>query len=210
MRSLLNKIKKALALPKPKALGFSSNVALGMRNFLPRPGQDCWEDYYDICKEEYPVRYFLNQSLPRWFRFKWNSLKNLKYEFLYLFHPKHRYHVLSLSQPLGYDRGWIDADTQILYANFNILVSFVEDELGGIDKLRDKINKFIEWEDLFWAKNYQEILDLYLYWKFDRLPYYQWKYHSCPVVSYKQKEEDINEENEMLCRLIEVRKGMWT
>lgn len=210
MSSLLSKIKKALALPKPKTLGFKSNVSMGSELFGLQPGQESWEDYYEVCKEEYPVRYFLNETLSIWFGRKWNLIKDFKYEVLYLFHPKYRYHSLSLSQPLGYDRGWIDADTQILYANFNILVNFIEGEIGGVDKLREEIEWHLEQDELPWAKNRQELLDLYLYWKFDRLPDYQWKYHQEPNVSYEQKEEDDNKENEMLCRLIKARKGMWT
>lgn len=204
----LSKIKKALSLPKPKTLGFKSNYAMGMRDFGLQPGQECWEDYYEICKDEYPVRYFLNKTLLRWFGRKWNLIKDFKYEVLYLFHPKYRYHVLSLAQPLGYDRGWIDADTQILYANFNILVNFVEAEFGGVDKLREHIDWYIEKGEPLWAKNHKELLDLYLYWKFDRLPYYQYKYHAAPDRSYEQREEDDNKEDEMLCRLIKARRGM--
>lgn len=213
---MMKHLRKLWQLPKPTSLGFSSDCAMGMRDFGLQPGQECWEDYYELCEEKYPVRYFMDKRMGTAVRRFRGHVRDLKYEILYLFSPRHRYHKLSLSQPSGYKRGWCDSDRQILFANFNILVNFVEGEAGGISRLEDDLERYLDrWGEYngVWidhAKRTQELIDLYSYWKWERLPYYQYDLYENPYESFEQSEADFEKETEMLARLMKVRRSMWT
>lgn len=183
---------------------------MGMRGLCNKPDQECWEDYEDICRAKYPARFFLSHTIPRYYGRKRHVLRDWYWEVLYLLHPKYKYHQLSLGQPFGYTRGWIDSDRQILYANFNILVNFIEGEVGGIQKMESQVVFYNENQHFGHAKGYQELIDLYNYWKFERLPNYQWDYDWDKKFNWRHEEEASEKETEMLIRLMKVRRFMWT
>jgi hypothetical protein len=136
-------------------------------------------------------------------------------------HPKYMYHKLNLKQPLSkisnidnYSYGWIDADTQILYANFNILNSFVENELPNLSSETEQ-------------KFYKEIRGLYKWWNIDRKESYRknlilqdawWNMRGLmpqAIVDNAWKEFQLAQEifdakeEEMLILLIKIRKYLW-
>lgn len=73
------------------------------------------------------------KMMKTWFKYNiYFPLRNLYWWFQHNFNPRHRYHMLDLRQPkwdLNYRHGWIDSDTKMVYALFNILNRFVEREL---------------------------------------------------------------------------------
>lgn len=131
---------KIVKLPTPFELGWSDDPnlnALPMRDFCsPGDKTPTWEDWEEKMQKEYSFRYFLVESLPRWmYRHIVQPLKDAKYWAVCHFVPSHRYHMLDLRQPLKkggienidtYRWGWIESDNQMLYAIFNIFNDFVE------------------------------------------------------------------------------------
>src|SRR5579863_10256158 len=129
---------KIFRLPTPSELGLCKDTehnALPMR-FLTSDAGPTWEDWQEIVKKNYPIRYFLAEELVPWIRQKYRKYVTdpiywIKCHLL----PKHRYHLLDLRQPKSkhegrpYRYGWIDSDTQMLYALFNILNNFVKHEM---------------------------------------------------------------------------------
>ena len=59
---------------------------------------------------------------------------DIKYWFIYRFHPKHRYHVVDT----GLAPGYYDKDYLILHSVFNILKEYVEVELAWSQYCCDK------------------------------------------------------------------------
>ena len=138
--------------------------------------------------------------------------------------------MLDLRQPKTgvaweYRFGWLDAPQQILYANFAILVSYVEKELGG--KIPEPEN---DWEGAeVWNAHYKEVKALYQYWKVDRAEM-QKKLTQMSTLAFSFRKEHRNFaegerlykklseeqqkfddfETEALIRLIKTRGGMWT
>lgn len=127
----------------------------------------CWEDWHSEMKVKYPKRYWLWNTLPNWFNKNIKSYFKKKYKYLlYNFHPKYKYHLLDLRQPINsidsYRYGWLEFDTKILYACFNVLVGFVESSSTTFVSMDAACN--------------EEINRLYRYWKVDR-PALQQKYN---------------------------------
>lgn len=147
-----------------------------------------------------------------WALIKWNISEAwwwLKYHLV----PKHRYHILSLKQPNGYQYGWLDADQQILYACFNILISFVEKEMGGEKNLIEYINQLNELllkdkEINAWAQeavyDWNKVHNCYCYWKYRR---------PLLIKNDKRGENSIElykSDTNMLKELMDVRGVLWT
>lgn len=155
-----------------------------------------------------------------WFNDKyWHPLK---------YRTTHRYHILDLRDGGNdYDIGWHDSDSQILQANFLILKNFVE---------KEEPFKIIDWE---WNEETkaaaQEIKTLYKWWTEDRAKEQaelaqawanikvSWKFEpqenglsrfvwtGGDTDAVHQKEHELYEKDtEMLIRLIEIRKSLWT
>ena len=190
-------------LPKPTEVGFSSDF-LGIRAMKPLSGKECWEDYHALIKKRYPVKYFFLTYLRRQIN-RWKSIcEDVIWDIIYRIHPPHQYHLLKLSQPFGYQRGWIDSNTQMVFANFNILVNFVEKECGGIENVEKELQYYTD-NFSHYRRNYEffrELTELYNYWKWEGIRYYQY------CRPYEPYDED--KETEMLIRLIKIREGMWT
>lgn len=89
-----------------------------------------------------------------------------------------------------YDWGWCDRCDLLLYASFNLLVKFIEEE---------KPPTSIEGEENeHWDKAYREMYSLYDWWKNDRKENSNF---------YKESEE---KDQEMLHRLVAIRQYLWT
>ena len=118
---------KLFRFPTPKSLGMSSYYIYNKRN-----DEKDFDDYLLYLKDNYPVRYFFAFFLQEWFNLNIvRKVKDIYWWFQHNFNPRHRYHMLDLRQPksnLNYRYGWIDADTKMVYALFNILNQFVEHE----------------------------------------------------------------------------------
>ena len=85
-------------------------------------------------------------------------IKDIKYWFLYRFHPKYRYHVIKFAEP-----GWCDRDHAILLCCFKLLVEFIDKEVDSPTNVK------IDWEaDPSHSHAIREMRSLYFWWKFQR------------------------------------------
>lgn len=110
------------------------------------------------------------------------------------------------------ERGWCDRDGIMLHAMMQIVVDFVEKEWGGAKKKLLSIKEtekdfFIDvnkewWADAYLSEVQQNLYDL----KVIRL-YLKWKWILKQGPLY---EIPVEEEDQMLRDVLEVRRGMWT
>ncbi|MCK9532340.1 MAG: hypothetical protein M0R77_17540 [Gammaproteobacteria bacterium] len=139
---------------------------------VKKPGAetlDGWENWTEKTKNEHPALYFLFETLPRFFSVKKRRIWDLKYHLKQkYFHGYHnlRLDVKRFKAPYNKERlhkySWMDADSQMELFMFQILVNFIEKEVG--------YNQFVEiaYDD---EKNntsdrYKELLELY-HWFID-------------------------------------------
>jgi hypothetical protein len=77
-----------------------------------------WQKWEEESKEKYPVRYFLSETSPKYFRRVYRNVSDVVYFIKCHTLKKYRFHYLDLRQPnkppMYYKYGWIDSDHQIL------------------------------------------------------------------------------------------------
>lgn len=225
-------------LPKPTTLGFSSDVAMKSELLLDE-GEECkdtWEKYYRVCKEKYPVRYFINEAY-KWLG-KWPRVSDIFYWIRT--HTKDRYHILNLKEAEpenkdGYRWSWLDRSEVLLISSFLVLRMFVEQEGDnpGFGNLSALIKEAEENGDLYKQldtlrakqKDYEEIMFLYNWWVKDRFEEYK-VFETTLENTYKKYKETRSDkdrdawfeaegakskrEEEMLIRLVKIRNHLWT
>ena len=152
-------------------------------------------------------------------------------------HTFNRYHILDISGQDGYKWGWIDSDTQMELACFKILTNFVENEYPGhcdwdseetIRKVRDEIFEIYNWwtkglkaeEDaihtLFeksgWSYSFSETEETKSLPENQKL--YSMNSATKDLVAYEEYKARSAQlkitKEEMLHRLLQARKHMWT
>ena len=201
--------------------------ALPSRDFPNREGEYTWEDYYEQTKAKYPMRYWWQETMPDFFRAVYRKVTNPFSKAYYWLrtHTVHRYHMLNLKCPtygFHYEWGWFDRSELLFIAPFQILKSFVEDELP---------HAYVDWEsDEPHSSARKEMQDLYDWWMTGRnkerddmnaaldegtdksLPEKGLSRYRGPAWDAYIKESDRLEtkDDEMLLRLIAVRKFLWT
>lgn len=191
-----------------------------------------WEDYNDLIQQKYPVRYFLLDRLPFWIscRWKWyvkNSWYWLKCQLL----PSHKFHLLDLRQPkkndpLAYRYGWLETDHQMEYALFNILNNFVKHQMDHWYCPSEEEVKS-EPHNTNQRNAWLETKAIHQWWNIDRLQ--EEKTYDEALTRWSEAKKngdpskklfwdelhDIQQANadkleEMMIRLIKVRKSLWT
>lgn len=115
-------------------------------------------------------------------------LKNIKYWFMYRFHPKHQYHIVKT----GLKPGYYDIDIRMERAMISLLIEFVEQELPH--------NQFYD------QTRFNEIIKLYNYFK----PLIDTERRIQDFNTTNEYAEAFNELTENLKRLVELRVLMWT
>jgi len=200
-------------------------------------GNKTWTHYYNYLKKTYPVKFFFASTLPTFIRNTWLHLIGWKLgDFKYWFQSFiiRRDHMLDLRQPKRnkqfdidyYRSGWIDTDTKMVYAMFNLLNNFVKQELIHMYfPTEEEIAKEPILQSQLDKNN--EILAIYRWWNIIRKLECQegnkaltaWsnakRSHS---INTKQLWEDLkridkrNEDKleEMLIRLLKIRKCLWS
>jgi hypothetical protein len=194
MKTLWNKLMKWWRLDKPRFLP--------CRDFGAEPDDYCWEDYYRDAKAKFPIRYFLQETLPRFFRLNFTYPID---QFWYWIrsHTFDRYHVLSLKSPQNhYTWGWIDRDRAMLHACFNLLKDFVEKEMEHNVYYLPATEYCPEWDQRDQEK---EIKELYQWWMTDR----QKNMDNNPSYFYPKEGEEC-EDDVMLARLMKIRGYLWS
>lgn len=226
---------KIFRLPSPKELGWTvdDHNALPMALFR-QVGDDShtWEDWDEKMRKEYPIRYFLAETVPFWFntRIK-RRLHDVWHYIASHVVPSRRYHMLDLRQPkqkgkYSYRFGWLDSDSKMVYALFNILNTFVKDELPNMycpSEEDVQANPHL----LTQRMTYLEVKAIHYWWNVERLR--QHKVHDDMLhnwaeakrahdpnehqlwVDLQKLEADLNDkEDEMIGRLIKIRRSLWT
>ena len=221
-------------LPSPSELGMtgdSTYEALSMRGFA-NPGEPTWEDWEEIVQKKYPIRFFLTEEVVPWFRRKFRRIvKDPIYWFKCHFIPKHKYHLLDLRQPkikgeYNYRYGWIDSDTQMVFALFGILNKFVECEMKhwfcpseeDVQADPSLLNQ---------RNNYLEAKNIHYWWNIERKR--QEKAHTDMLTAWsdakhggdpsehqlwldlhKLDQANQDKEDEIIARLLKIRRSLWT
>jgi hypothetical protein len=228
---------KIFHLPSPKELGWTDSEynALPMRMFSQNNGNEhTWEDWEEKVREEYPFRYFMSETLPSWFRYRiQRPIKDAWYWIICHLLPSRRYHILDLRQPenkerglSGYKYGWIDSDTKMLYALFNILNKFVEDEVSNwYCPSEEEVQS--EPHLLYQRNNWLETKAIHYWWNVERIR--QMKEHDDLLGQWsdaqkanapethqlwdelkKADKAQEDKEDEMIARLLKIRRSLWT
>jgi hypothetical protein len=220
-----SKLQKFFGMPVPKSLP--------LRDFC-EPGEYTWETWREDMEKYYPIRYFLLDRLPHYFVV---HVKMPIDDFIYKIksHTIKKQHLIDIRN-YEYDYGYCDPDHQILYANFAILskhvkenkiAEYLESSKKDIEKAKNmkltpgNLECDVEFHQR-WADKYQVMLDLNHWWLSTR-PYKQEQIEEAlrlaseiperGIEKYKTLHELENnllqEENEMLKKLIDVRSAMW-
>ena len=164
----------------------------------------------------------------KWLRFK-NRISDLKYWFVSHFVPKRKYHMLDLRQPnpnSEYRYGWLDSDHQMLFALFNILNNFVKHEMPNWYCPSEE-EVALDFSLLTQRNFYLEAKAIHYWWNVDRKRQESRRDHllhdwhaarKCSSPKEHQLWEDLrktetaleDKEEEMIMRLIKIRKCLWT
>lgn len=230
-------LRKLLHLPSPTELGRSSRDSLPSKDFTPNTTDYSWEDWHEEVKSKHPIKYFVAETAGDFVRFKlfypvYRPIQDAKYWVVSHIVPKRRYHMLDLRQPKNeddidqYRYGWLDVSERMLYAIFNLLDQFVKYEMKNYYcPTEEDILK----EDNLQAQKdiYFEILEIHKWWTVDRKDAHKQcnelrnKWHSLlkqndpqtQIIWDKMREMDDELErktDEMIIRLIKIRRSLWT
>src|SRR6185295_2256450 len=95
--------KKLVGLPSPRDLGWSQHNALEDEEFSDEPKGKTWQDWHRYVKQLHPTKYFIVESLPKFFRYNvyWpikRPIEKAHYWLVSHLIPSRRYHMLDLRQ----------------------------------------------------------------------------------------------------------------
>ncbi len=185
-----------------------------------------WEDWEELMRKDYPVRYFLSETLPLWFSVHIKRpIKDAWYWVACHTLPSRKYHFLDLRQP-NYKYGWIDSDTKMIYALFNILNKFVEDEMPHWycpseedvqqePHLMYQRNAWLEtkaihyWWNVERIRQQKEEEDLLHRWSEAHKVNAPETHQLWDELKKIEKAQD-DKEDEMIGRLLKIRRSLWT
>lgn len=215
------KILDMIRLPSPKELGRSERDTLpsGLMSSI-KEGEYTWEAWHAEVKKDYPIRYFLSEFIPNlFFKYIKRPIKSIIYWVRSHIQPSKRYHMLDIRDKIsGYSYGWIDADTQMLNACFNILKNFIEKEcpslVSWVEDHKDLDSETSETD----IESKREVVNLYKWWVWDRASDYSEIEDLVEKDPSEENDKKIRalmakieqDETDMLPRLIAVREFLWT
>ena len=225
--------RKIFKLPGPKELGWADSDALEMREFSDEPKGKTWEDWYKYVKEHYPVKYFFAETLVKFIRYKmWFPIKvpidKAWYWFVSHVVSSRRYHMLDLRQKGGYRYGWRDVDEKMLYAIFNLLGEYLNREnIADLTKWHSQSEISRDPHMKQQQDNIEEARMIYRWWLIGRKEAQKeiddmlTKWHDAKKVKDPKKEEywaqmkKLEEEfenttDEMIARVMKIRRTLWS
>lgn len=160
-------------------------------------------------------------------------MNKLRYWFYYRFVPKHKYHLIDT----GLKPAYYDIDTLMLHGMFALLVRYVDREHEGLEKLEAWGHKLCSVTDEYANSCHEqgqkelEACELYRWWtierpqrpepfdavgepegdpewerKFGERAFSDRQYHKVHEIEEAYQQED----QDMLHRLINIRRGLWT
>lgn len=231
-------LRKFLKLPSPVDLGWSEYNALPSKDWTPNCAGPTWEDWHVEVKKRHPIKYWIAETASDFLRFKiWFPIKKpfSKAYYWLTSHliPSRRYHMLDLRQPGGYQYGWQDVDSRMLYAMFNLLKEYFKEEPYDLSKdySIEEINadpgRKTQYEHL------QEAKAILHWWEVSRIEdakarddlLHQWSKlrkatKALPgsdetvdkmwAVLQNAEQDDDKKEDEMIARLMKIRRTLWT
>jgi hypothetical protein len=225
--------KKLFGLPSPIELGWSSHNALEDEEFSDEPKGKTWQDWHRHVKQLHPTKYFVVETLPKFFRYNvWWPIKRPieKAHYWTVSHviPSRRYHWLDLRQKGGYQYGWNDVPEKMLYAMFNLLGEYLNKE-QPYDLSDDYTDEQINADEALKHQqgNLSEARAIYHWWTVGRKQeeaaegemrtlWWNAKKAKDPKKEeyWKQlqqmKEDYETKTDEMIARLMKIRRGLWT
>lgn len=183
-----------------------------------------WRIWHKNHKAKYPIRYFLFETIPDFFDDIYRYWRNeIKYPLLYRYHPRYKFHIIKTQLSPGY----YDPDIRMMESMFALLCEFVEymEETNAVDWDSDEPHQ----------KAWNEMKILYNWWHkrktreedFDKkVPYPKTKFedvldpdkqeqvevktwNEIAVLHNKQDEIWVEEDSEMMKRLIDIRQFLW-
>jgi len=150
----------------------------GNRATLPRTGED-WHDWRIEMRENYPIRYFLNEEFASTFIWPWKFPLERARDWV-RYRTTRRHHIVKTGQEPGY----MDSGDQMFYSAFNLLKEFVEVEKAHMWRWCEDDSElkgadagvaYLKWEmglgkegGLNQAENAKEIYELYNWWMHER------------------------------------------
>ena len=150
----------------------------GNRATLPRTGED-WHDWRIEMRENYPIRYFLNEEFASTFIWPWKFPLERARDWV-RYRTTRRHHIVKTGQEPGY----MDSGDQMFYSAFNLLKEFVEVEKAHMWRWCEDDSElkgadagvaYLKWEmglgkegGLNQAENAKEIYELYNWWVHER------------------------------------------
>lgn len=238
-------MKKFFRLPSPVELGLSERNALPLRRFTPWEKGLCWEDFDDILKQKFPIRFFLLVTLTKFVKYKIyfriaRPISDAWYWLKCHTIPSKKYHLLDLRQPCvkgdvdNYDcyrYGWVDVPEKMLYAIFNLLKEYFDEE--PFDVSTKYSSEEIE-ADIGLKRqhhDYQEAKTILHWWQVERKQEINrlsqlsdaWlsareddTFPDDPETKLRfdeytaAKEDFENKTDEMIARLMKIRRSLWS
>lgn len=187
---MIQRIRRWWKLDKPRALPM---------DFCSKEGDYTWEDWRRDAKSDHPIRFFIQETLPR--KVCVHALMPLENMFYWIrTHTYNRYHIVDLRSPQNYYKwGWIDRDQAMVFACFNLLKDFVEKEMS-------QNCYYHEDENMSYDRRAEEaeILALYKWWTVGRRERLDSK------EDYLDNFDNPDEDTIMLARLLKVRRYLWS
>jgi hypothetical protein len=120
-RTLLEKIARRFTFPK------YNDMALTW---------DAWDKRNERLKRNFPVRWFINETIPDlWRDYVMSPARKVRQFFRYRF--KERLHIIELDLKPGY----YDPDTRLIHGAFQMLVDYVEIQLAAMHHAAEEAEK---------------------------------------------------------------------
>lgn len=186
------------------------------------PDKYSWEDWEEETQLKYPFRYWVQETLPHWFRV--HFVMNIRHAWYWLkAHTWHKYHMLDLRDAAhDYQWGWISPDNILLYSVFKCVEHTVAYSMSGVESFQysmseaeyvEAANKTLDFysdtEQWQWAKDLGELYDCYRWWRYehhDRLREINddrnWRTH------YERLSAFHEEESEVIRRVLAARNAL--
>lgn len=184
-----------------------------------------WEDWDAYVRQNYPIRYFFWERLFPWFGHQWRRLERSWYWLKCCFLPSYQYHKLDLRgiDPLEpkYTHGYL-SPCDVLW-----LSAWASLRLYVLENPRD-LGLVNEPELVRQKAEYDEAMALYHWWTVERVEAYKEERHFIEEINkhrdarekllYEQaldawhayQNAQTAKEDEMLQRLIKIRRSLWT
>jgi hypothetical protein len=226
-------LRKLFKLPSPVDLGWSEYNALEDEEFSDEPKGKTWQDWHRTVKQMHPVKYWIAETFGDWLRYSvWLPIKRPfeKAHYWLVSHivPSRRYHMLDLRQPGGYQYGWQDVPEKMLYAMFNLLGEYLNKESphdltqwytreqieadAGLKKQQDDIEEaraIYHWWTVERKKEFEAKAELTSEWCAAKKAKAPNKEELWAAV--RKMDEDLDKkEDEMIARLMKIRRTLWT